>query len=595
MEAQNLIAAFDDVVNKNNQGICMRFVKDNQWFSLTWEEVKDSVVKISRALQKLGVCRGDRVSILSKTRYEWTLADLGIIAAGCIVVPIYETNTSDQALFILENSEAKIIFVENETQYKKVKSVLKDLPQLKQIICFEEFETAKMSEGIYSLDELIMMGSDNPGAVYQDSLRKLTPHDDASYVYTSGTTGNPKGVILTHGNFLTEVRCCWSIYDFKTYHESIIFLPLAHILGRVFEFLHVCTGFVQSYAESIDKLSENISSVRPHFMVSVPRIFEKIHAKTLQMVEAEPRKKKKIFYWAMHVGLKWSRLVLNDQKPSFLLEAKRKIAHRLVFSKMHHKFGGRIIFFVSGGAPLSTDIARFFFAFGFHVLEGYGLTETTAAVSVNRMEKIRIGTVGEALPGVQFKIAEDGEILVKGDQVSKGYYKDPIATDEAIDKEGWFHTGDIGEFDEEGFLKITDRKKDIIITAGGKNIAPQNIENFMKTDPYISQFVVHGDRRKFLSALVTLDRQEIENFAKKNKISFVRYEDLVSDTRIYDFIRQRIDDKNRALAKYETIKRFAILPSDFTIESGELTPTLKVKRREIEKRYSEIIDNFYHD
>ncbi len=593
MQHQNLVAMFEASAKAHNTKPCFRYVESGVWQTLTWNEVRDRVIRMAGGLRRLGVKAGDRVCIISKTRYEWTLADLAILAAGGVAVPIYESNIQDQVAYIIENSDAVLIFIENDHQRKKVKAVQKDLPKLKNIVSFEPLKNK--AEGEYELDELMLLSGNDAEHLYLNIAKTLTPGTDASFVYTSGTTGNPKGAILTHENFLSELASGHDAFKFKPHYESLIFLPLAHILARVVQFFQLYAGFVQCYAESIEKLLDNITEVKPHFMASVPRIFEKIYTRTLQSVESSSNGKKKIFEWALDVGKTRSRAVLNRQAVPLATQVQYAIANQLVFSKLHQKLGGRMEFFISGGAPLSVDVATFFHAFGFEILEGYGLTETSAAITINRMGDVKIGTVGKPIKDCEVKIAADGEILVRGKMVFRGYYKNPEATAEAIDSEGWFRTGDVGEFDQEGFLRITDRKKDIIVTAAGKNIAPQNIENFMKNDPYISQFVVHGDRRKFLSALVTLDRPQIEKYAQDNKINFGAFEELISHQKVYDFIRTRIEEKNQKLAKYETIKRFAILPTDFTIESGELTPSLKIKRKVITKKYQTILDGFYSE
>ncbi|MBU0506463.1 long-chain fatty acid--CoA ligase [bacterium] len=592
---QNLISLFENTVQKNPHAPCFTFSAKNQWHTLTWGAVRTNVIKIAGGLKALGVQKGDRVAILSKTRYEWTLADLGILAAGAITVPIYESNTTKQAQYILEDSEAKIVFAENHIQHNKIAHLKQELPALSHIVYFDSKKLSSSSDSLYSLDELMTIGSQQGPDVYAQSCSSLTLNDDASFVYTSGTTGNPKGAILTHENFIAEVEDALEICPIEKDYVALQFLPQAHILGRVAQFFHIYVGCTQAFAESIDKLVDNIGQIKPHYMVSVPRIFEKIHARTLQNIEAASTIKKKIFYWALRTGQKYSHKMRHHEKIGPRLSLKHKIASKLVFSKLHKKMGGRVQFFISGGAPLSADIALFFHAFGFTILEGYGLTETTAGISFNRNQAIKFGTVGQPIPSVEMKLAKDGEILVKGRVVFKGYFKNEKATQEAIDQDGWFHTGDIGTFDSERFLTITDRKKDIIVTAGGKNIAPQNIENFMKEDPYISHFVVHGDKRKFLSALVTLDQPEIERLAKERQITYNNYEELVKNTTVFTFIKERIESKNKTLPSYETIKRFAILPTDFSIETGELTPTLKVKRKVITERYGNMLDAFYSD
>ncbi len=595
MKPANLIALFENSAQEDLNKPCFQYIENNKWIHLTWSQTRDRVMKIAGGLAKLGIQKGDRVAILSKTRHEWTLADLGIIAAGAIVVPIYESNTAEQAQYILEDSNTKVVFVENTQQYNKILSIQDHLPSLKQIVYFDELKNTQAEDGAYSLNELMILGSEHGETSYFKAVNNLSLLNEVSYVYTSGTTGNPKGSILTHDNFISEVESALEICPIHKNYVGLLFLPLAHILGRVTQFFHIYVGHIQCYAESIDKLVDNIAKVRPHFMVSVPRIFEKIHSKTLQNIESASANKKNVFKWALDVGQERSKLILNKQPIPLWLSLKYQLAHKLVFKKLHDKLGGRIKFFISGGAPLSHEVALFFHAFGFTILEGYGLTETTAGITFNRSHSIKFGSVGQTIKGVELKIASDGEILVKGSVVFKGYFNNPTATAEAIDADGWFHTGDVGEFDSEGFLKITDRKKDIIVTAGGKNIAPQNIEMLMVGDPYISQFIVHGDKRKFLSALVVPDRPQVLEYAKSKNITFNDYNELLANNTVHSFIKERIEEKNKQLAKYESIKKFAIIEHEFTIESGELTPTLKLKRKAIYKKHERLLDSFYQE
>ena len=587
----NLIQIFENSVNKNPNGECFRFAEGGQWRSLNWSQVRVLVQDLAGGLASLGVAKGDRICILSRVRYEWTVSDLATLALGAVVVPIYESNTSEQAQYILNDCKAKVVIVENKAQLQKVLAVRSDLPNLQSVVVIDG-ATEGQSQ-VYKFTDVLGKGRDTGSKVYTTGLESLTPNDLATIVYTSGTTGNPKGAILHHDNLLSAIEGGSTVLEFRSSMVGLLFLPLAHILGRVTQFYQLANGFVHAYAESIEKLVDNIKTQSPHFMVSVPRIFEKIYAKTLQNVENSTPIKKGLFHWALAVGQEWQKAELQGEPKTFGLKFKHRLAHVLVFKKLIDKLGGRIEFFVSGGAPLSPEVANFFSAFGVKILEGYGLTETTAANAVNRFDLIKAGSVGSPLPGVEMKIAEDGEILIKGRCVFHGYFGNEQATKEAIDADGWFHSGDIGEFDADGYLKITDRKKDIIITAGGKNVAPQNIENMIKNDPMISQVVIHGDKRKFLSALVTLDRDEIERYAKAHNITFATYDDLVKQQPIYSMIQKRIEDKNGQLARYETIKKFAILPNDFSVESGELTPTLKVKRKVINERYRAIFDSFY--
>lgn len=595
MVYQNLNQLFEERFQGEKDRPCLRHVENGQWQTLTWWQVRERVVRIAGGLNKLGVQRGDRVCIFSRTRYEWTLADLGILGAGGIVVPIYESNTPEQAEYILNNCEAKVVFVEGEAVWAKIRAVQKNLTQLRQIVLFTDPGRGKLPEGVYTLDDLSLLGAENGGSVYQDSLRQIRLKDDISFVYTSGTTGNPKGAILTHGNFISEIESIEKTLKFEKHYEHLLFLPLAHIFARILQYGQLGYGFIQCYAESIDNLMDNIAEIRPHFLASVPRIYEKIYSKTMQSVQSASPTKKKIFDWAVRVGSERAQLRLLDKSVPLTLEIQYQMVYRLVFKKLHNKLGGRLVYFLTGGAPLSREIALFFEAAGFTILEGYGLTETTAAATATTFGVRMLGSVGRAVPGVELKIAADGEILVRGGQIFRGYYKDPESTREAFNSDGWFHTGDIGVVDEKGFLTITDRKKDLIITAGGKNVAPQNIENLIKSDPLISQAVVHGDRRKFMSAIITLDRPEIEKYAQDKKIQFKTFEELVTNESVHALIKSRIDEKNKKLASYESIKKFAILPADFSVETGELTPTMKVKRKVINEKYKNIFDGFYHE
>ncbi|MBI4411781.1 MAG: long-chain fatty acid--CoA ligase [Deltaproteobacteria bacterium] len=596
MAPQNLLQLFAETVQTRSDSPCFRYKEEARWNTLNWNEVFKKVLTLAGALKKLGVKKGDRVSIFAQTRYEWTLADLAILSCGAVTVPIYQSNLPDQAAYIIENAGARLIFAEDAAQLKKIDQVRHELPLLSQIILFDDGETARKQEGIYSLEEVMLLGTEEEGRkIFEEMRDGLDGEADASFVYTSGTTGPPKGAVLTHRNFLAELTALDAVFDFEPHHESLIFLPLAHILARVVQFAQLQRGFIQCYAESIDKLLDDVRDVGPHLMASVPRIFEKIHTRVMQGVETSSDAKKKIFQWALNVGHERARLMTAKKRLPLILRLKWEAAFRLVFAKLHHKLGGRIKFFISGGAPLSVEIGDFFHAAGFIILEGYGLTETTAAITCNTLKDLKIGTVGKPLEGVEIKIAEDGEILARGDVVFKGYYRRPEETAEALNSGGWFHTGDIGVIDAEGFLKITDRKKDIIVTAAGKNIAPQNIEGLLKTDPLISQVMVHGDRRKYLSALITLDKNEVIQYAKSNRISFQDYADLVENEKIYDLIKQRIEEKNRHLARYESIKKFAILKDDFSVETGELTPTLKVKRKFTSEKYKEVLDSLYQD
>jgi long-chain acyl-CoA synthetase len=414
----------------------------------------------------------------------------------------------------------------------------------------------------------------------------------ASIIYTSGTTGVPKGVILTHKNFISNVKTCSEILEFSYKDTVLSFLPLSHVLERMVTFTYVYQGCTVGFAESLETVGENLLEIKPNIMVSVPRVFEKIYSRVMDTVLQSSSLKRKIFFWALKVGKNYGKRKLAKQPISGSLQFKRNLAHKLVFSKIIEKTGGKVRFFVSGGAPLSKDIAEFFYAIGLLILEGYGLTETSPVISVNTFENIKFGSVGKSIPGVEVEIAADGEILAKGPNIMKGYYKKEEETREAFEG-GWFHTGDIGHIDEEGFLVITDRKKDLIITAGGKNIAPQPIENILKTNPYISNIVVIGDRRKFVSALVVPEFEKLEEYARFNNIAFSSRSELVKNSHVVNFIQAEVERSTPGLASYEKIKKVALLDRDFEIEKDELTPTLKVRRNIVAEKYKAVIDALY--
>ncbi len=591
MALENILRMFQDTAERRGEEVALRYKKGGMWHSLTWLETLDQVKLLSEALKKLGVASYDRVAILAATRYEWTLLDLAILSLGAATVPIYHSSLGDEIQHILNNSEARIIFVEDSTQLEKVLRVKTLLPHLEKKILIEG---KVLGEGILTFDDFKALGE---GMVsdFGSRIREISLDDLATLVYTSGTTGPSKGVMISHGNIASEVVNVQKVFPLRETDTSLFFLPLAHILARVIQFLQVSVGFTHAYAESIDKLLDNIQEIRPNFMVSVPRIFEKIYTNMMHALSSAPSYKRNLFHWARSTGEEYSRYILEKKPIPFSLKLRYGLAQQLVFSKLHKKLGGRIRFFVSGGAPLSREIAEFFHAAGLLILEGYGLTETTAAVNINVHTNLGFGTVGTPLPGIEEKIAPDGEILVRGAMVTQGYWKNPQATAEAVDSAGWFHTGDIGEFDEEGRLKITDRKKDIIITAAGKNVAPQNIENLLKSDDLLSQVVVQGDRRKYLTALVTLNPDQLKKKAVELGLNSKNYPELAKHPKVYEVVKKIIDEKNQDLPKYETIKRFAILDKDFSIEGGELTPTLKVKRKLISERYKDILDKLYSD
>jgi long-chain acyl-CoA synthetase len=566
---------------------------EGSYIPLSTEEVGNRVKFLSLGLRALGQKAGDKLIILSDNRPEWVITDLANLCLGGITVPIYTSLVAEQIKYIIENSDARIVVCSDQVLWQKIEVIRGELTKVSHYITFAQ----QAPEGVFTLSDVMERGErldkENPH-IFQKEALAISPDDIASIIYTSGTTGIPKGVMLTHGNFISNVRSCSEVIPFSDKDTVLSFLPLSHVLERMVTFTYLFKGCSIAYAESIETVGENLLEIKPHIMVSVPRVFEKIYSKVMDNVLQSSALKRKIFFWAVKVGREYGRMKLQNRHISGWLQLRKNIAHKLVFSKIIEKTGGRVRFFVSGGAPLSKDIAEFFYAMGLIVLEGYGLTETSPVISVNTPDHIKFGTVGKPIPDVEVKIAEDGEILTRGPHVMKGYYKMDDETEEVF-KGGWFHTGDIGHLDEEGFLVITDRKKDIIVTAGGKNVAPQPIENMLKTNPYVSQVMVLGDKRKFVSALIVPDFEKLEDYAKFNNIPFENTSELVRDKRVINFMQSEVERSTPGLSSYEKVKKIALLDRDFEIEKGEITPTLKVKRNIVEKRYAELIEYLYRE
>jgi long-chain acyl-CoA synthetase len=557
-------------------------------------EAKRQIEEIALGLRSLGCKARDKVVILAENSPSWVMADFANLCLGAVTVPIYPTLVPEQIRYIIDDSDASIVLCSSPALWQKIESVKNSLTKVDHFVLFQQSAPV----GVWTLDELRdkgrKWGEQNPNA-FIEMASGVKPDDVASLIYTSGTTGIPKGVILTHGNFISNIKTLASIISFGHPDYILSFLPLSHVLERMVTMAFLYKGCSIAYAESVDTVAENLLEIRPQIMVSVPRLFEKLYAKVMDNVLLGSGIKQKIFYWAVRVGMEYGRRTLQNKKiPGFLMW-KRNLAHKLVFSKVLEKTGGRVRFFVSGGAPLSKDIAEFFHALGLVVLEGYGLTETAPVVAANTFENLKFGTVGKPIPGVDVKIAADGEILVKGPNVMKGYYKQEAETREAFDLEGWFHTGDIGFLDKEGFLLITDRKKDLIVTAGGKNVAPQHIENTLKRNPYIANAVVVGGRRKFISALIVPNMEKLEEYAKLKGIVYAMGRDLVAHDAVKKFMFEEVERSTPNLAPYEKVKKIILLERDFDLEKEEITPTLKVRRNRVEQKYRDQIDALYRE
>jgi long-chain acyl-CoA synthetase len=573
-----------------------RYPIGDQWRSMTWRQSGERVKAIAAGLLSLGLHREERVGILCNTRVEWLLCDLGILQAGGATTTVYPSSTAEECAFILADSETRYAFAEDTAQLKKLRSHRAEMPKLQKVILIDGNEPTD-ADWVISLVQLEQKGAEllakDPHAV-DDIVAGIQGSHLATLIYTSGTTGKPKGVRLLHecwaycADAIDAVRL-WGPDDIQ-----YLWLPMSHSFGKVLMAGHIASGSVTAVDGRIPKLVDNLAIVRPTIMAAVPRIFEKVYNKIVESAQKGSPIKQRIFEWAVQTGKDVSQVKQQGKEPSGILAIKARIADKLVFDKVKARFGGRVRYFISGSAPLSREIAEFFHACGILILEGYGLTETSAASFVNRSTKYAFGSVGLPMPGTEVKLApEDGEILIRSPGVMQGYHNLPDATAEALTSDGWLRTGDIGEIDARGFLRITDRKKDLIKTSGGKYIAPQAIEGKLKTTcPYISQVIIHGDKRNFVTALVTLDEEAIMTWARDKGIS-KPYAEVVQLADVKQLLAPYFDEVNKTLAKYETVKQFAVLPKDLSVDDGELTPSLKVKRKVVEKKYASTLDKMY--
>jgi long-chain acyl-CoA synthetase len=575
----------------------LRFKRGETWHDISSAEFRRAVEELSMGLRALGLERGERAGILSENRPEWAFADLATLAAAAVDVPIYATLTPAQILYILNDSETKVLFVSTAAQARKVQEIRAQAPHLQHVIRMEEMP-ADAAAGTLSIDEVREKGRPalqaDPEAVRKRAA-EVVETDLATLIYTSGTTGDPKGVMLTHRNLVSNTVGSSQVFAAMGQDDvALSFLPLCHVFERMSgHYLMLLQGCSIAYAESVEKVPANMVEVRPTVMCSVPRLYEKMYARVHEKVAADPPIRQRIFRWAVGVGSAMFRHQIERTTPGLLLRAQFALAEKLVFSKIKERTGGRLRLFVSGGAPLAREIAEFFGAAGLLILEGYGLTETSPVITVNRPDAIKPGSVGLPIKDVEVKIAADGEILTRGPHVMKGYFKKPDATAEAIDPEGWFHTGDIGVIDERGFLTITDRKKDIIVTSGGKNIAPQPIERLLKSSPLVGEVVMIGDRRNFPAALVIPAFEALEKWARDRGVAFASREELIARPEVVALYDQAVKELTGHLAQFERIKKIALLPREFSIETGELTPKLSVKRRVVEQKYKDVIDRLY--
>jgi long-chain acyl-CoA synthetase len=559
--------------------------------AISTEEFERSVRQFSLGLAALGHKPGDRLVILAESSPWWVMTDFANVCAGGVTVPVHAVLTAEQIKYIINDSEARIVVFSCPEMWAKLSAVRTELGRVRHFVTFEDTG----GDGVLTFSDVLEKGrqreTTEPGA-FAAAANAVKPGDMAAIIYTSGTTGVPKGAMLTHRNFVSNTASASSIIEVTEKDTVLSFLPLSHTLERIGMLSYFYNGCTIAFAENMTTLPQNLVEIRPHIMVSAPRIFEKIYAGVMNKVLSSPPLRRKIFFWALKTGKAYGARKVRSQPIPAGLRFKRGLAHRLVFRKIIALTGGRIRFFLSGGAPLSKDVAEFFYAVGLLILEGYGLTETSPIITLNTFEAMKFGAVGKPIPGVEVKIAPDGEILTRGPHVMMGYHKMKAETEEVFDGD-WFKTGDIGHIDEDGFLVITDRKKDIIVTSGGKNVAPQQIENLLRTSPYITNAVVVGDRRKFVSALIVPNFEKLEEHAASARIAATDRTDLLQKRQIMDFLMTEVERVTVNLASYEKVKKIIPLEKDFEIEAGELTPTLKVKRNIIEKKYGDLIAALY--
>ncbi len=584
----------EEYANRTKSFVMMHKV-DGKYIGITYNKFKEETENLAFGLASLGINKFDRIAIISENRPEWVYSDMAILGLGAVDVPLYPSLTSDSIEFILNNSESKGIIVSNKFQLNKILKIRKNCSKLDFIIVINEKDGISSDPDILTFKEVQTNGDklkqEDP-EYFKDKMHKVQKDDLCTIIYTSGTTGEPKGVMLTHWNILSNSKAALEILPIYETDVWLSFLPLCHIFERMGGYY---TGFASGgtmcYAESIEAVSTNLLEVKPTLMTSVPRLFERIYSKVIKNVESQPPKKQKIFYWALNIGKEYAH-AKKIKKIPLALTLKYRLANKLVLQKIKDKTGGNLRFFISGGAALSRELGEFFEALGILIIEGYGLTESSPVITANRVDDYKFGTVGKVLPGIEVKIAKDGEILARGPNIMQGYYKNRKETD-AVLKDGWLHTGDIGVFDADGFLVITDRKKHLFKTTAGKYIAPTPIESLFVSSKFIDQFVLIGDSRMFLSALIVPDFEAVKEYADSHKISYSNEKDLVKNSEIYKVIEDDMSKFQKQLANYERVRKFVLLDKPFSIESGEITPSMKIKRKFVEERYGHLIEEMY--
>jgi long-chain acyl-CoA synthetase len=570
------------------------YAEGEDWVEVSWAEARDRAYRLAAGLMALGIEPEQRVAIASGTRYEWALADLAVMCAGGATTTIYPTTNTDDVAYILSDSASRVVFAEDDVQVAKLRERRRELPTIVKVVTFDGTPDG---DWVISLADLEGMGTgalESHPTVVDDRIDATKPDQLATIIYTSGTTGRPKGVRLLHDTWTYQGAACAAIDILHEEDLQYLWLPLAHVFGKQLLVLPLQIGFPTAIDGRIDKIVENLAVVKPTFMGAAPRIFEKAYGRITTMIRAEGGVKARLFDWAAGVGAQVAELRAEGKPATGLLARRYALADRLVLTKVRDRFGGRIRFFISGSAALNPDVARWFDAMGLRIAEGYGLTESSSAAFVNRVRAYRVGTVGWAIPGTEARIADDGEVLLRGSGIMEGYHNNPVATTDVIDVDGWFHTGDIGEIDERGFLRITDRKKDLFKTSGGKYVAPSIVESTFKgLCPYVSQFVVYGAERNFVSALVTLDAEAILPWAQSHGMGGQSYAEIVTSSQARELVQGYVDQLNSGLNRWETVKKFTILERDLTVEEGELTPSLKLRRKVVSDKFRDRLDALY--
>jgi len=595
-EPTTLVEIFESAMRTFNRPDAVNYKRGDRWVPISSDELLRRIGHVACGLHSLGIRAGDRVALLSESRPEWTLSDAGCLFAGAIDVPIYPTLTPTQVRYILRDSGARVLIVANEEKFLEVREALSECPALEHIVFIEPASSQDVQR--VSLAELEQRGAElakQQPELFESLGRQISPDDLATIIYTSGTTGEPKGVMLTHSNLVSNLIDSAAHLSFEKDDSVLSVLPLSHVLERVAMYMYLYHGMAVYFGESLEMIGPNLREVRPTIFVGVPRIFEKIFARVKEKTAEKGKMNVAILNWAVAVGKEHAKLSVSHQKIPAVLGLKHKIADKLIFSKMRAALGGRIRLLVSGGAALPEELGYIYIGAGLPIVQGYGLTETSPVITAGRVEDNRIGTVGTPIRNVEVRIAADGEIETRGPHVMRGYYNKPVETAAVLTPDGWFKTGDIGTLDEDGFLRITDRKKELFKTSGGKYVAPQPIEQMIKGSQFVNQVVLIGNGRKFAAALIVPDWERVESYVQVKGIKAGSRAELCKDPRIIDLFQRQVASLTSELPQYESVKKVALLENEMTIDGGELTPTMKVKRRVVDEKYRDVIDALYDD